>query len=202
MYIQYTSVDLACLLIYQVSRVVLLQWPFPSLQKHSVSGFGSALGFFVGVTTCLSIYLKFHFLSLCPFLETSDLVNHQHLMLFLDFYLRWFQHHEELGNHFHHPLHTIVHHEVLLTWWWWLENFVNHYFIWKINSHLIQAIVAPRHSKHMLTSWAILLHLVGKRTCQRSHTSQHGHEPEIPISALGTSHMLCDVSKMSLVPRF
>ena len=90
----------------------------------------------------------------------SGLVNHQHLMLFLDFYLRWFQHHEELGNHFHHPLHTIVHHEVLLTWWWWLENSVNHYFIWKINSHLIQAIVVPRQSEHMLTSWAILLHLL------------------------------------------
>ena len=54
--------------------------------------------------------------SLCPFLETSGLVNHQHLMFFLDFYLRRFQHHEELGNHFRYPLHIIVHHEVLLTW--------------------------------------------------------------------------------------
>ena len=136
------------------------QWPFPLQCKHSVSGFGSALGFFVGVTTCLSIYLKFPFLSLCPFLETSGLVNHQHLMLFLDFYLRRFQHHEELGNRFRYPLHIIVHHEVLLTWWWWLENSVNHYLIWKINSHLIQAIVVPRQSEHMLTSWAILLHLL------------------------------------------
>ena len=50
------------------------------------------------------------------FLETGGLVDHQHLMLFLDFYLRRFQHHEELGNYFRHPLHTIVHHEVLLTW--------------------------------------------------------------------------------------
>ena len=48
--------------------------------------------------------------------ETSDLVNHQHLMLFLDFYLRRFQHHEELGNCFRHPLHIIVHHEVLVAW--------------------------------------------------------------------------------------
>ena len=97
-----------------------------------------------------------HFL----FLETSGLVNHQHLMIFLDFHLHQFQHREELGNYFRHPLHTIVHHEVLLTWWWWLENSVNHYFIWKINSHLIQAIVVPRQSEHMLTSWAILLHLL------------------------------------------
>ena len=43
-------------------------------------------------------YLKFLFLFLCPFLETSGLVNHQHLMLFLDFYLHRFQHREELGN--------------------------------------------------------------------------------------------------------
>ena len=49
-------------------------------------------------------------------LETSGLVNHQNLILFLDFYLRRFQHHEELGNRFCHPLHTIVHHEVLATW--------------------------------------------------------------------------------------
>ena len=60
--------------------------------------------------------LKFPFFSFAPFLETSGLVNHQHLMLFLDFYLHQFQHREELGNRFHHPLHIIVHHEVLVTW--------------------------------------------------------------------------------------
>ena len=63
----------------------------------------------------LAILLEVPFLFLCPFLETSGLVNHQYLMLFLDFYLRRFQHHEELGNRFRHPLHTIVHHEVLVT---------------------------------------------------------------------------------------
>ena len=31
-----------------------------------------------------------------------------------------------------------------------------------INSHLIQAIVVLRQSKHLLTSWAILLHLLGE----------------------------------------
>ena len=61
-------------------------------------------------------------------------------------------------------------------------------------------IVVPRHSEHMLTSLAILLHLVGKRTCQRSHTSQHGHEPEIPISALGTSHMSYGVQNVIGIP--
>ena len=61
-------------------------------------------------------------------------------------------------------------------------------------------IVAPRHSEHMLTSWAILLHLVGKRACQRSHTPQHGHEPEIPISALRTSHMSYGVQNVIGIP--
>ena len=64
----------------------------------------------------LAILHEVPFLSLCPFLETSGLVNHQHLMLFLDFYLRRFQHREELGNHFLHPLHIIVHHDVLVAW--------------------------------------------------------------------------------------
>ena len=62
----------------------------------------------------LAILLEVPFLSLAILLETSGLVNHQHLMVFLDFYLRRFQHHEELG--IRHPLHTIVHHEVLVTW--------------------------------------------------------------------------------------
>ena len=64
----------------------------------------------------LAILLEVPFLSLALFLETSGLVNHQHLMLFLDFYLRRFQHREELRNHFRHPLHIIVHHEVLVAW--------------------------------------------------------------------------------------
>ena len=92
MYIQYTSVDLACLLIYQVSRVVLLQWPFPSLQKHLVSGLGSTLGFFAGAATDL----PFHEVSLLTLalLETSGFTNHQQLMLLLDFYFRGVKHRE------------------------------------------------------------------------------------------------------------
>ena len=86
MYIQYTSVDLACLLIYQVSRVILLQWLFPLLQKHLVSGLGSTLGFF----TRAAAELPFHEVSLLALalLETSGFTNHQQLMLLLDFYFR------------------------------------------------------------------------------------------------------------------
>ena len=64
----------------------------------------------------LFILLEVPFLSLPLLLETSGLVNHQHLMFFFDFYLRRFQHREELGNRFRHPLHIIVYHKVLVTW--------------------------------------------------------------------------------------
>ena len=77
---------------------------------------GSSFGLLHGSDNLFVILLEVPFLSLCPFLETSGLVNHQHLMLFLDFYLRRFQHREELGNYFRHPLHIIVHHEVPVTW--------------------------------------------------------------------------------------
>ena len=79
MYIQYTSIDLASLLIYQVSRVILLQWLFPLLQKHLVSGLGSTLGFF----TRAAADLPFHEASLfsLALLETSGFTNHQRLML-------------------------------------------------------------------------------------------------------------------------
>ena len=75
---------------------------------------GSSFGFLHGSGNLLAILLEVP--SLALLLETSGLVNHQHLMLFLDFYLRQFQHHEELRNRFCHPLHIIVYHEVLVAW--------------------------------------------------------------------------------------
>ena len=79
-------------------------------------GFRSGCGLLHGNANLFAILLEVLFLSLALLLETGGLVNHQHMMLFLDFYLRRFQHHEELRNRFRHPLHIIVHHEVLLTW--------------------------------------------------------------------------------------
>ena len=58
----------------------------------------SSFGLLHGSGNLLAILLEVPFLSLALFLETSGLVNHQHLMLFLDFYLRRFEHREELGN--------------------------------------------------------------------------------------------------------
>ena len=76
----------------------------------------SSCGLLHGSGNLLAILLDVPFLTLALLLQTSGLVNHQHLMLFLDFYLRRFQHHKELGNRFRHPLHTIVHHKVQVTW--------------------------------------------------------------------------------------
>ena len=101
MYIQYTSIDLASLLIYQVSRVVLLQWLFPLLQKHLVSGLGSTLGF----STRAAADLPFHEVSLLALalLETSGFTNHQQLMLLLDFYFRGVKQREYFKDHHIYP---------------------------------------------------------------------------------------------------
>ena len=116
MYLKYSFVHFAILLIRQVSKAVPLPVTiFFAVEALSFS-LGSSFGLLHGNGNLLAILLEVAFLSLTLFLETSGLVNHQHLMLFLDFYLHRFQHHEELGNRFRHPLHTIVHHEVLLTW--------------------------------------------------------------------------------------
>ena len=116
MYITYTFVNLVILLIRQILGAVPL--PVTSLLTLEALSFRlwTSFGLLRGSDNLLVILLEVPFLSLCPFLETSGLVNHQHLMLFLDFYLRRFQHHKELGNHFRHPLHTIVHHKVPVTW--------------------------------------------------------------------------------------
>ena len=121
-------------------------------------------------------------------------------MFFLDFYLHRFHHHEKLRNRFLHSLHTIVHHEVLLTWWWWLENSVNRYLIWKINSHLIQEIVVPRYSEHMLTSWAILLHLLGEVLVRGIIPLDTSMSLKYQFQLFGTSHMLRDVQNIFEVP--
>ena len=62
-------------------------------------------------------WLAIHEVSLLALvlLETSGLVNHQHLMILLDFYLRDLKHRKHLRDHLH-PLHVIVHHKVLVAW--------------------------------------------------------------------------------------
>ena len=117
MYIQYTSVDLACLLIYQVSRVVLLQWPFLSLQKHLVSGLGSTLGFF----TRAANDLLFHEVSLLPlpFLKLVVLLTINNWCSFL---ISTFavSNIASCSRIIIYPWYVIVHHEALIAWWQWL----------------------------------------------------------------------------------
>ena len=111
MYIKYTLVYFAIILICQVFGAV----PLPVTISFAVEALNfrlrSSFGLLHRSDNLLSILHEVPFISLFPFLETSGLVNHQHLMLFLDFYLHRFHHHEKLGNRFRHPLHTIVHHE-------------------------------------------------------------------------------------------
>ena len=116
MYIQYTFVHFAILLIRQSLGVV----PFLVTSPFAVEALSlrlrSRLGFLPLSSNLLAVLLEVPLLPFALFLETSGLVNHQHLMFLLDFYLRSFQHCEELGNSLVHPLHIIVHHEVLVTW--------------------------------------------------------------------------------------
>ena len=116
MYIKYIFVHFAILLIRQVFGAVPLQVTISFAVEVLSFRLGSSFGLLHGSGNLLAILLEVPLLSFALFLETSGLVNHQHLMLFLDLYLRRFQHHEELGNCFRHPLHIIVHHEVLVAW--------------------------------------------------------------------------------------
>ena len=82
MYIKYTFVHFAILLIRQILGVVPLPVTSPFAGEALGFKLGCSFGFLYGSDNLLVILLEVPFLSLCPFLETSGLVNHQHLMLF------------------------------------------------------------------------------------------------------------------------
>ena len=88
MYIKYTIVHFAILLIPQVFGAVLLLVTIPFPVEALSFRLGSSFGLLPGSGNLLAILLEVPLLSLAPFLETNGLVNHQHLMLILDFYLR------------------------------------------------------------------------------------------------------------------
>ena len=99
MYIKYTFVHFAILLIRQVSRAVPLAVTI-SFEVEALSfRLWSSFGLLHGSGNLLAILLEVPFLSLVVLLETNGLVNHQHFMFFY-FYLRRFQHREELGESF------------------------------------------------------------------------------------------------------
>src|SRR3989337_1321519 len=111
MYIKYTFVHFAILLIRQILGAVPLPVTSPFAVEALSFRLGYKLGLLPGSGNLLAILLEVPLLSLALFLETSGLVNHQHLMLLLDFYLRSFEHSEELRNCLIHPWHIIVLHE-------------------------------------------------------------------------------------------
>jgi hypothetical protein len=66
---------------------------FPFAMGALSLGFGSGFGFLRGSNNCFAILLEVPLLSLA-LLKTSGLINHQHLMLLLDFYIRGLKHRE------------------------------------------------------------------------------------------------------------
>src|SRR6187401_2893554 len=103
MYITYTYVHLAILLIRQILGAVPLPVSSPLAVEALHFRLGSKLEVFCESSNNLPILLENPFLAL--FLETSGIVNHQLLMLLFDFYLRSCEHSEELGNCLLYPLH-------------------------------------------------------------------------------------------------
>ena len=83
MYIQYTFVHFAILLIHQIVGVVPLPVTSPFAVEALSLRLRSRLGLLHLSSNLLAVLLEVPLLSLCPFLETSGLVNHQHLMFFL-----------------------------------------------------------------------------------------------------------------------
>ena len=76
----------------------------------------SSFGLLHGSGNFLAILLEVPFLSHALLLETSGLVNHQHLILFLISTFADFSIAKSSGDPFRYPLHIIVHHEVPVTW--------------------------------------------------------------------------------------
>ena len=97
MYIKYTFVHFAILLIRQILGVVRLPVTTPFALEVLHFRLRSSFGIFHGSGNLLDILLEVPFIFLALLLETSGLVNHEHLILFLDFYLCQFSIGKSLG---------------------------------------------------------------------------------------------------------
>src|SRR4051812_32023099 len=87
MYIKYTF-HFAALLIRQILGAVPLPVTSPFVVEALSFRLRSRLGLLPLSSNLLPVLLEVPLLPFAHFLETSGLVNHQHLMLLLDFYLR------------------------------------------------------------------------------------------------------------------
>ena len=117
MYIKYNFVLFAILLIRQVFGAVPLPVTISFVVEALSFRLRSSFGLLHGSGNLLAILLEVPFLFPLPFYLKLVVLSTSTLDPFLDFYLRRFQHREELENHFHHPLHVIVHHEAFVAWW-------------------------------------------------------------------------------------
>src|SRR3954463_3944669 len=88
MYIKYTFVYFAILLIHQTLGVV----PLPVTSPFAVEALSLRLRTRLGLlhlsSNLFAVLLEVPLLPFTLFLETGGLLDHQHLMLLLDFYLR------------------------------------------------------------------------------------------------------------------
>src|SRR5215216_2114496 len=87
MYIKYTFC-LAILLIHQILGAVPLPVITPFVVEALSLRLRSRLGLLYLSSNLFAVLLEVPLLPFALFLETSGLVNHQHLMLLFDFYLR------------------------------------------------------------------------------------------------------------------
>ena len=78
LYIKYTLVHFGILLIHQIFRAFPLPMPIFFAVEALSFRLQSSFGLLHGSDNLLAILHEVPFLSLCPFLETSGLVNHQH----------------------------------------------------------------------------------------------------------------------------
>src|SRR6266496_4296046 len=89
MYIKYTF-HFAILLIRQILGAVPLPLTSPFAVEALSFRLRSRLGLLHLSSNLLAVLLEVPLLPFALFLETSGLVNHQHLMLLFDFYVRSF----------------------------------------------------------------------------------------------------------------
>ena len=98
MYIIYTLFVVGRLLVSQILGAVPLPVSSSLAMKALSFWFGSSLGLLHGSSNCFAILLGFTLFTLAIFLETSGFIDHQHLMLLLNFRLSGFQHRKQLGD--------------------------------------------------------------------------------------------------------
>src|SRR3954469_16451315 len=118
MYIGYTFLlDVAVLQICQVLWAIPLAVTFSLAVKALSIRLRSSLGLLRRRGNFLPPLIEVSLLIRLAFLEFGGLIDHQHLVLFLDLHFCRFQHGEEFWQLLVHALHIAVHHKVLVTWW-------------------------------------------------------------------------------------